>query len=701
MRYLLDGLNCPNCAAKIEAEIKKIPGLEQVELNFATKTIDLPPGYEQEVQAIIERIEKGVVLRPYHEEGEEKENKIAPLLPIGLAALFFLAGFAAENFFSSFSSYLFYGVAYLLVGWKVIVRAGKNFFRGFLFDESFLMTVSTLGAIVLREMPEAVGVMLFYSLGEYLQDLAVAKSRRSIRALMNIRPERARVRRGDRWVEVAPAEVKPGELILVQPGEKIPLDGRVVRGLSFVDTSPLTGESLPQRVEAGEEVRAGTINGGGVLEIEVLRPYEESAVARIMQLVEEAAGRKSPTERFITTFARYYTPAVVAAAVTLALVPPLFGKGSFQEWSYRALVLLVISCPCALMVSIPLGYFGGIGAAARGGILVKGGNFLDGLTVAHTVVFDKTGTLTEGVFAVTSVHPAPGYSEKDVLYWAATAEVHSHHPLARSLLRAFTGESLPEAAAGDYREVGGLGVHATVEGHEVLVGTSRLLSAHGVVVPYQDFPDGTAVHVAVDGKYIGSVILADRLKEGVGRVLTELRELGIKKLVLLSGDSKRKVQELTASLNFDEAYGELLPEDKVRITEELMSRLPGKRTLIFVGDGINDAPVIMRAHVGIAMGGLGSQAAVEAADVVIMDDDPEKVAQAIRTARFTRRVVKQNIVMALAVKGLFLLGGSLGLAGMWEAVFADVGVALLAVFNSLRLIRRVPREKGELLPAQI
>ncbi|MGI6606813.1 MAG: heavy metal translocating P-type ATPase [Peptococcia bacterium] len=584
--------------------------------------------------------------------------------------------------------------SYGLIGGEVVYKAVRNLFRGRVFDENMLMTIATLGAFAVREYPEAVAVMLFYQVGELFQDFAVDRSRGSIQALLAIRPDYANVRREGQLVCVNPEEVTIGEEIVIKPGERVPLDGKIVEGNSLVDTAPLTGEALPRRLGEGDSILSGCVNTTGLLVVEVLKTYGESTVAKILDLVQNAESRKAPTEHFITKFARYYTPIVVGVALALAILPPLFVSGAvFSTWLYRGLIFLVISCPCALVISIPLSFFGGIGAAARKGILVKGGNYLEALHKVDTVIFDKTGTMTKGAFQVGTVNPVNGYTAEEVLSWAAQAESFSTHPIAQSIVVAANSmvaaltEREPDAKVDSYEEIAGLGVRAVFGDRTILVGNSKLMQNEAV----QGFQDGepgtgTVIHVAVDNCYIGSMVIADQLKEDSVEALRKMRKLGVRQLVMLTGDNKDAAAQVAARLQVDDFQAELLPQDKVAHLERLYVN-KGKGSLIFLGDGINDAPVLARADVGIAMGGLGSDAAIEAADVVIMTDEPSKLATAIQIAGQTKQVVWQNIILALTVKGVVLALGAAGFATMWQAVFADVGVALLAVFNAMRVLR--------------
>ena len=595
-------------------------------------------------------------------------------------------------------------VSYLTAGWRVLRGAVQGIVSGRLFDENSLMALASLGAMAIGEMPEAVGVMAFFSVGEYLQHMAVERSRGSIRALMDIRPEYANVMRDGKTERIAPEDVLPGESILVSPGERVPLDGLITSGESFMDTSALTGESMPRAMGPGDEALAGMVNTSGAVTLEVLRPYAQSAVARVLQLVEEASSRKAHTERFITRFSRYYTPAVVALAAAVAVVPPVFVPGqAFAVWLHRALVLLVISCPCALVISIPLGYFAGIGGASRRGVLVKGANFLEALTRVDTVVFDKTGTLTAGSFRVVEIQGENGVAECEVLRLAAHAGARSSHPVSASIRESYCdngqqGRVIDESAITAVDEVSGMGVRATVAGQRVMAGNDRLL--HLENVPHDVcVTDGTVVNVAKDGVLAGRIRMADQVKPGASDSVRRLRQAGVSRIVMLTGDVSHVARQVASEVGIDEYRADLLPGQKVEALEAIMnkqaSRGPGHEpdhelgrrrmgAVAFVGDGINDAPALTRADVGIAMGGLGSDAAIEAADVVIMDDNPARIADAIEIARRTHRVVVENIVFSLAVKAAVLALGVMGIASMWSAVFADVGVALIAVLNAAR-----------------
>jgi Cd2+/Zn2+-exporting ATPase len=609
---------------------------------------------------------------------------------IGIAILLYISGFVFRDKLQStpfsFGEYLVFVAAYLLSGWRVLLKTGKNVSKGKIFDENFLMTVATVGALIIKELPEAAGVMIFYQLGDLLQEASVKRSRRSVKALLDIAPRTAHRKTKYGLENIPPEKIKVDDTLIVRPGEKIPLDGVVIEGSTQVDTSPLTGESVPEIAKKGDTVSAGTINNTGAITIRVTRLFKDSSISKIMYLVEKSAEKKARTEKFVTQFARYYTPFVVFSAMAVAVFPPLFlSDAAFSDWIYRALVLLVISCPCALMVSIPLGYFGGIGKASRSGILVKGANFLDVLTSVKTVIFDKTGTLTKGVFKVTEVRPENGFTEEELLQFAAEAEANSNHPIASSILSAY-GKDVDLSVIQDYRESGGFGIEARIRNREISVGNERFLRMKNIHLE-QNGPRGTVAHVAVDGLYAGYIIIADELKSTASSAIKELRKDGVKQIGMLTGDNFQSAETVSKQLGLDCTYADLLPESKVTTLEKIISQQGKKEKTVFVGDGINDAPVIARADVGIAMGNMGSDAAVESADVVLMTDSPLKVSQAIRVAKKTRMIVLQNILIALLIKGAFITLGIAGSATMWQAVFADVGVALLAVFNSMRILR--------------
>jgi Cd2+/Zn2+-exporting ATPase len=596
--------------------------------------------------------------------------------------------------FSPPGALAWYGASYLLIGGGVLLRAVRNITAGQVLDEHFLMTIASVGAFAIGHYPEAVAVMLFYQIGEQFEDAAVDRSRRSIQALLDIKPDYANLRQGQDIVQVDPAQVAVGDVIIVKPGERVPLDGLVTGGESTLDTAALTGESMPRYVRAGDEVLSGSVNISGLLQLQVSREFAQATVSKILALMKEAGSRKARTEQFITKFARWYTPAVVAVAAALAVIPPLLLPGAaFFDWLYRALVFLAVSCPCALVASIPLGFFGGLGGASRSGILIKGSNYLEALHNVTWAVFDKTGTLTKGVSTVTSVVPAPGYTREQVLEAAAWAEAYSNHPIARSILTAY-GQEIPRERINSFTELPGRGVQVETAGHTILAGTDRLMRENGVMWQWQEAP-GTVVHVAIDGQYAGHVVIADELKADAASALQDLKKLGVKHLVMMTGDRQAVAAQVAEQLPLDGYYAELLPQDKVARIEEIV-RHKGKGTLVFVGDGINDAPVLARADVGVAMGGLGADAAIEAADVTIMTDEPASLGTAIRIARRTRWIVWQNIALALSIKGLVLVLGAFGMATLWQAVIADVGVAVVAILNSMRVLwtGAVP-QKGE------
>ena len=591
----------------------------------------------------------------------------------------------------SLAPWVLYLVPYLLIGWDVLWKAVRNIAHGQVFDENFLMAIATVGAFATGEYAEAVFVMLFYQVGELFQSYAVGKSRQSIASLMDIRPDYANVEQDGELVQVDPDEVEVGDTIVIKAGERVPLDGVILEGRSTLDTAALTGESLPREVEAGDDVISGCVNLSGLLKVRVTKAFEESTVAKILDLVENATSKKAKAENFITRFARYYTPSVVVAAVLLAVLPPLLGGGDWGKWFHQALVFLVISCPCALVISVPLSFFGGIGGASRAGILVKGGNYLEVLADTQIVVFDKTGTLTKGVFNVTAIHPDQ-CDEDRLLELAALAESYSDHPISRSLKEAY-GKDIDNSRVTDVEEIAGHGVRAKVDGVEVCVGNDKLMESIGVAW-HPCHRVGTTVHVESQGIYLGHIVISDEVKEDAAQAIADLKAIGVRKTVMLTGDAQAVGEDVAQRLGLDEVHAQLLPADKVDRVEALLQEKTGKGKLAFVGDGINDAPVLSRADLGIAMGGLGSDAAIEAADVVLMDDKPSKIAVAIRVARKTLRIVRQNIAFALGVKLLVLALGAVGLANMWEAVFADVGVSVIAILNAMRALRTgEPAEK--------
>lgn len=690
---ILMGLGCANCAAKIEKEVNNLPGIQTAHVDFVTKKLTIEAKHKHDLENIIEQaskiakqIESGIEVTEEEngiDEKTEVKNKIK-IIQFGLGALIFL--FAVLFRMPNTIEFILYFTSYLLVGGEVLISAVRNLIKGQLFDENFLMSVATIGAFAIKEYPEGVAVMLFYQVGEFFQDLAVNRSRKSITALMDIRPDFAHLKVGDTYKKVSPDEINIGDIIIIKPGEKVPLDGIIIEGFSTLDTSALTGESIPREVEPGNEVLSGSINKNGLLTVQVSKAFGESTVSKILDMVQYASSKKAPTENFITKFAKYYTPIVVFSALALAFIPPLILQdASFSDWIHRALVFLVVSCPCALVISIPLSFFGGIGGASQNGILIKGSNYLEALNNVHTIVFDKTGTLTKGIFKVTEIVETGIYSQSELLEFAAYAESYSNHPIATSIQKAYK-KAVDQNIINDYDEISGHGIKVVVNGKTILVGNTKLMDKNGI--SYNN-PEtlGTIVHIAVDGIYAGYIVIADELKEDSIDAIKALRAIGIKKLVMLTGDSKSVGEMIGNELGLDSVYTELLPNQKVEKLEMLEKDKPARGKLIFVGDGINDAPVLARADVGVAMGGLGSDAAIEAADVVLMNDEPSKLVTAIMIAKRTRSIVWQNIFFALAIKGIVLILGAGGIATIWEAVFADVGVAVLAILNAMRVMK--------------
>ncbi len=721
-KILLKGLTCPHCSGVIEREVGELPYVNSSSFSLMTQilTLDIGEVDEQALFADVKRIthshEPDVEVLPHeqehthhedcehnhdhcdcghcedehhdhaHSHGGDEDNK-KRIMKIGTGAVIYIIGVILSHILelSVYITLPILVVAYIILGADVLLRAAKNIARGRVFDENFLMALSTVGAFVIGEYPEAVAVMLFYQIGEFFQDLAVDKSRRSISELMDIRPDSANVKRGEKVITVSPDDVKVGEIIIVRPGEKVPLDGEVVSGESMLDTRALTGESVPRKASIGDEVLSGCINENGLLEIRVTKAAHESTVSKILSLVENASSKKAPAENFITTFARYYTPVVVILALLLSVIPPIILGGGFADWVYRGFVFLVISCPCALVISIPLTFFGGIGAASSKGILVKGSNYLEALNNVDTLIFDKTGTLTKGVFKVTEVKPVDGYTADRLLLLAASAEIYSNHPIAKSIV-AECGMEIEESALSDYKEISGRGVSVNVSGHTVLAGNDKLMSDNEIDY-VQDSAVGTKVYVATDGNFIGSILISDEIKPDSANAMSALKKLGIKNLVMLTGDDKVVAENVARELNIDTYYAELLPGDKVQKLEELLAAAKEGGKVAFVGDGINDAPVLARADVGVAMGALGSDAAIEAADVVLMTDEPAKLTDAILIAKKTKKIVLQNIIFAIGVKVFLLILGALGIAGMWAAIFGDVGVMVIAVLNAMRALK--------------
>lgn len=692
-KLVLEGLDCANCALKIENKVKTINGIKNATVNFANKTMLVESSEDKDsiiekIREVVSQLEPHVlVLEKNDNEGHvadsmkdefEKEwlKLIVGVIPFILALVF---GFTTWLKVSLFV------ISYIIIGKDVIKKAVNNISRGQIFDENFLMSIATLGAFLIGEFPESAAVMIFYQIGEFFQDMAVNKSRKSIKALMDFRPDYANLKVDNEIKKVSPEEVKVEDLIVVKPGEKIPLDGIIIEGSSSLDTSALTGESLPREVKVNDEVLSGSINQEGLLTIKVTQLFGESTVSKILDLVQNASTKKAPTENFITKFARYYTPVIVAIAAFLAVIPPLLIPGeSFSSWIYRALIFLVISCPCALVVSIPLGFFGGIGRASKEGILIKGSNYLEALYNIHTIVFDKTGTLTKGVFKVTSIETMGNLSKDELLEYAALAESYSTHPIALSIIQAY-GKEIDKSRIKQVDEISGYGLKVIIDGNELLLGNEKLMAKHNIKVDQDS--QGTIVFISVNGNYEGKIIISDEIKKDSLKAIEKLKSLGIKKTVMLTGDNHTTAKTIAQELKIDEFYSQLLPHEKLEKLEKLLKEKSPKEKLAFVGDGINDAPVLARADIGIAMGGLGSDAAIEASDIVLMTDEPSKIATAIKIAKKTHTIIWQNIIFALAIKAFVLILGALGIATMWAAVFADVGVTLIAILNSIRILK--------------
>ena len=577
-----------------------------------------------------------------------------------------------------------YIIAYLIIGADVVFKAIKNIFRGEIFDENFLMVVATLGALAVKEFPEAIAVMFLYQIGEEFQDIAVGKSRNAIKELMQIKPESANVLRNGETVEVKPEEVEIDEIIVIKPGEKVPLDGRVIKGTSMLDTKTITGESVPKKIVEQELIYSGSINLNSVLEVKVTKKFEDSTVAKILELVEEATSKKAKTEKFITKFAKYYTPIVCFLALGLATVPTLVFHQEFIEWLYRALTFLVISCPCALVISVPLGFFGGIGGASKKGILIKGSNYLEALSHARYAVFDKTGTITKGVFEIQKINPVD-ISEEELIRVAAHGEKFSNHPVALSIKKRYKGK-YDESKVEGLEEISGKGIKAKIFYKDTLIGNAKLLEENNIKFEKVDDP-GTIIYVAINGIYNGYILIADKVKDDSKKAIEELKKAKIERTYILTGDERKIAEKIAKEVNVDICKSELLPDQKLENLEEILKERKGKEKVIFVGDGVNDSPCLARADIGIAMGGIGADAAIEAADVVIMTDELTKIAQAIKISKKTMKIVKQNIVFALVVKVLVLILGALGIANMWLAVFADVGVSMLAILNSMKTLK--------------
>ena len=730
LKLSLNGLDCANCAGKIEKAVSEFKEVSEASLNFSFKLLIIKYDGDVDEKYIIDKITKVVKdLEPevdvekyslssnnnarannksvctdgccdghahdHHEHNhnnskksvqDEDGNKFIRFLKenyrLVIGIILFIIGMVLDE------NAIILIISYAFVGIEVLLSAVRNICKGKVFDENFLMSIATLGAIAIGQYPEGVAVMVFYEIGEMFQSYAVNRSRKSISELMDIKAEYANLIKGDTTEKVLPEEVKIDDIIMIKPGERVPLDGVIVSGDTSVDSSALTGESMPVNKKVGDEILAGCINNTNVIEVKVTHEFEESTVARILELVQNASSKKASTEKFITKFARYYTPIVVICALALAIIPSVFIQGANpNEWIYRALIFLVVSCPCALVISVPLGLFAGIGGASKKGILVKGGNYLESLKDIDTVVFDKTGTLTKGAFKVTQINNVE-ISKSELLKYAAICERYSNHPIAKSILEEYNASNnsdIEEIKIDNHEEVSGKGVITQIQDKKILAGNSKLMSSNGIIVPKDDYI-GTVVYVAINNEYKGSIIISDEVKSDSKEAISELKALGVNKVVMLTGDSKKVANAVASELGIENVYSELLPGDKVEKVEALLKE-ERKGKLAFVGDGINDAPVLARADVGVAMGGIGSDAAIEAADVVLMKDEPTALANAIKIGRKTNKILWQNIIFALGIKIIVLILATIGDANMWEAVFADVGVTLIAVINSMRALK--------------
>ena len=697
---MLNGLTCAHCASVIDEKVKHIDGVKNSNLNFTNKKLSVEIDCDNEEKIIkniidiINDTEPGLDIqiegqREIKEDKTQKSiknNEKLNLLKIIAGVIVFIFAFyeeiaGRENKYSL----LIFLVAYLLVGSDVLYKALRNITKGRIFDENFLMSVATIGAIAIGEPSEAVGVMLFYKIGEYLQELAVGKSRKSISELMQIRPDMANLKLGNTIKVVNPEDVNIGDYIIVKPGEKVPLDGVVIEGSSMMDTSALTGESVLRTVKKGDNLLSGFINKNALLTVQVTKDFSESTASKILDMVENASSKKSKTENFISVFSRYYTPIVVGLALLIAILPPIFMQGAtFSEWIHRGLIFLVVSCPCALVLSIPLSYFSGIGVASKQGVLIKGSNYLEALRYVDTVVFDKTGTLTEGVFDVVKVKPI-NISEDELIKFASIAEVNSNHPIAKSILNYYNKE-IDLNKMEEYEEIAAHGIRVKYENNIILAGNEKLMASNNIKIE-KSTDVGTVVYIAINNEFKGYIVIADKIKTDSEEAIRLIKEQGIKETVMLTGDNKEVANSVAKKLKLDKVFSNLLPNEKVEKIEELYKNRTEKEKIAFVGDGINDAPVLARVDVGIAMGGLGSDAAIEAADVVIMTDEPSKIAQGIKISKKTYKIVWQNIIFALGIKIIVMVLGATGIASMWDAVFSDVGVALIAVLNAMRIMK--------------
>lgn len=691
----LDGLNCASCSSKIENLTKDLDGVYSANIDFVTKKMNVNIAEEgnseliiSNIKSIVKRLEPDVVVIDHSQPVAEDHHDHGNINKIQLYQLIFGGLLFVTPFLFKLEGnlrFIIYLLSYLVVGYEVIIRGFRNIASFSAFDENLLMTIATIGAFIIGEYPEGVAVMLFYQVGELFQGMAVNHSRRSIKALMDIRPDYANLLSGNETVKVNPLDVNVGDYILIRPGEKVPLDGIVIEGESTLDTSNITGESVPRSVSPGEKIISGVVNNQGLLKVKVEKEFGESTISKILDLVENASSKKAPTENFITKFAKYYTPAVVLMALAIGVLPTLIGGQDLREWSYNAFVFLVISCPCALVISIPLGFFGGIGGASKEGILVKGGNFLEALNDADTIVFDKTGTITKGTFKVTDIKSYGDYSKEEVLELAAYGESYSNHPIGKSIVNSFEKEIKKEYIS-NYKEISGKGIEVDINNIKIILGNKSLLEEHNIVVE-EEKSIGTVVYVGREDSHIGTIVVSDEIKDNVIKDISRLKKLGLKRSIMLSGDNESIAKEVGNMVGIDMIYGDLLPQDKVSILEELLRKQKDNKKLIYVGDGVNDAPVLARSDIGIAMGGLGSDAAIEASDIVIMTDEIGKIATALKIAKKTKKIVMQNIVLALGLKLVVLSFGVMGLATMWQAVFADVGVSIIAILNSTRALK--------------
>lgn len=693
--FLLDGIDCPNCSLKIENKINDLDGVNFSKINLVTQTVEID--FEIEVEKnLLENVKK--IVNFYEPDVEVKENVVfnqmkkskesnKNLYFIAFGSIIYLLSLLMYTFLSGFKeiSIIIFIVSYVVLGFDVVSKAMKNIFNGIIFDENFLMTLSTLGAFVIGEYPEAVAVMLFYQIGEYFQSRAINRSRKSISDLMDIRPDYVNIENGEKLIKISPEKINVGDEIIIKPGEKIALDGVILSGESMMDTKSLTGESIPKCVKVGDEILSGCINMTGILKTKVTKSFGESTASKIINLVEGASSNKADTENFITSFALYYTPIVVVLATLLSIIPPVFLNGEWISWVKRGFVFLVISCPCALVISIPLSYFSAIGLASKNGILVKGGNYLEALSKIDTIIFDKTGTLTKGNFEVCDIYFENGFTADDVCKFSAYAESFSNHPIAVSILYHY-GKEIDKNKIINYKDLYGYGISATIFDKKVLVGNEKLMKKENILYSVCNKP-GTIVYVAIDGKYAGYILIKDKIKDDSIKAISDLKNSGVKNIVMFTGDNYPVAKDICDKLKIDKFFSGMLPHEKVEKLELLETKKEKSKKIVFVGDGVNDAPVLARADVGVSMGSLGSDAAVEASDVVLMTDEISKLVEAIKISKLTKRIVLQNIIFILTIKIVFLVLGAFGLASMWEAVFGDVGAMIIAVLNSIRILK--------------